>query len=66
MSRSMLLKVMALLLVLNVVFSLAVSARPILNKIVNTNAGIDNLLEIVEMLASCPNCEGNIPDPSCC
>lgn len=62
----MLLKVMALLFVINVIVFLAVSARPILNEKVNTNLGIDNLVEIVEMLKSCPNCAGNIPDPSCC
>ncbi|GLJ17990.1 hypothetical protein SUGI_0317000 [Cryptomeria japonica] len=71
MARSMLLKALVVLLLLNVMFSLAVSARPIPNEKVNTNAGgnknnsIDNLLEIVEMLASGSNCAGNIKDPSC-
>lgn len=68
---SILLKIMVALLLLNVLLSLAVCSRPILKEKVNANAdtrnnkSIDNLLEIVEMLASGSNCAGNIPDPNC-
>ncbi|GLJ57330.1 hypothetical protein SUGI_1473690 [Cryptomeria japonica] len=71
MERSIHLKVMAVLLMLNAMVFLAVSARPILTEKVNTNASvnnndsIDNLVEIVEMLASGSNCSGNIKDPNC-
>lgn len=62
MARSILLKSMVVLLVLNVMFSLAVSARSILKEKVYSIAGmnnhipIDSLLEVVERLASCSNC----------
>lgn len=71
MVRSMLLKIMFALILLNVFLSLAISARPFIKEKVNTFADMNNrksiinLLEIVKMLATGSNCAGNIADPNC-